>query len=47
MELHFCSNFDEVYCILSPEYVPPYYHYMFFLWIDIANNIHNTFFELE
>lgn len=40
------SNFDEVYCVLSPEYVPPYYHHLFFIWMDIANSKYNTFFEL-
>ena len=41
------SGFDEVFCILSPEYVPPYYHKMFFVWMDIANSKYETFFDLE
>ena len=41
------STFDEIYIVLSPDYVPPYYHSLFFLVLDMANAIFETHFELQ
>lgn len=40
------SVFDEIFLIFSPQYVPPYYHSFFFVWMDMANNIYKTHFEM-
>lgn len=40
------SAFDEIYLIFSPQYVVPYYHPFFFLWMDIANNVYKMHFEM-
>ena len=41
------SNIDEVYIVLSPEFVPPYYYSLFYIWLDIANGAYNTHFEVD
>ena len=41
------SNIDEIYIVLSPEFVPPYYYPLFYTLMDTANSIYNTHYELE
>lgn len=41
------KEIDEVYLILSPEFVPPYYQPLFFTWLDIANQFYNCHYEME
>lgn len=41
------AQIDEIYLIESPEFVPPYYYPLFFIWLDIANQIHNCHYEME
>lgn len=38
---------DELVICLSPSWVPPIYRNLFFIWMDIANTIYQTHFDLE
>ena len=38
---------DELILCLSPEWVPPRYQTLFFLWLDLLNIIYNTHFDFE
>lgn len=38
---------DEIIICLSPPWVPPYLHSLYYTWMDIANAIYNTHFEIE
>lgn len=40
-------DIDEVYIVFSPEFVPTYYYKLFYIWMDIANTIYNTHFEID
>ena len=41
------SEFDEIFLVLSPDFVPLNYHHMFFIWMDIASLIHQTKYVIE
>lgn len=38
---------DKIIFCLSPEWVPPQYHNLFFIWIDILNNYYNTTYTIN
>lgn len=41
------ENIDKVILCLSPEFIPPYYHNLFFSLMDICNFIKNTHYNLN
>lgn len=40
-------DYDEVFICLSPPWVPHPVHHLFFIWMDIANQLKNTKYEFE
>lgn len=41
------SSPDLLIICLSEPWIPPMYHNLFFLWMDLCNKYYNTHFELE
>ena len=38
---------DELYICLSPEFVPPYHHPLFFIWVNIYSAFYKKRFDFE
>lgn len=42
----FLPKIDKLFICLSPEWVPEWYHSLFYLWVDYFNKYYNTYFTI-
>jgi len=38
---------SKLFLCLSPQWVPPFYHKLFYLWLDLLNRQYNTHFDFS
>lgn len=46
-DIYEIPKIDELYICFSPDYVPPYHHPLFFVWVNICSSFYKNNFNFE